>query len=65
MGGKKDFNKLLKRVLKDKDFILNEGGRTTTIKIEHKSGELYSVHPGDAAMVPLTSWIKRIKKKYK
>lgn len=65
MGGKKDFNKFMKRTLKDKDFSLNEAGRTTTIKIEHTSGELYSVHPGDAAIVPLTSWIKRIKKKYK
>lgn len=58
----KDYNKLIKEIENDSDFKITKSGRKCTIKVIHlSSGELYSVHPGDNAIKPLKSWIKKHK----
>ena len=56
----KDYNKLMKEVSKNPNFNIEKSGRKNTIKLVRIStGELYSIHPGDNAIVPLKKWIKK------
>lgn len=56
----KDFNKFLKKLLKTNSFTTSTESRKNTIKLKHKdTGYMYTIHPGDAAITPLKSWLKR------
>lgn len=58
----KDYRKFIKKVLKDKDFILVRSGRKNTPKLTHiPTGQLYSIHEADIAIKPIQRWIKKIK----
>lgn len=57
-----NYKELIKKVEKDPDFIITKNSRKATIKVTYvKSGRLYSVHPGENAVQPLKSWMKKIK----
>lgn len=56
----KNFDKYIKEILKNKDFSITKSGRKSTIKIKHKSGVLYSTHPGELAIRPLKKWIDKL-----
>lgn len=56
----KDYKKLIKQIKKNPLFNIISTTRKNTIKVVHiESGELYSVHPGDNAVFPLTKWVKK------
>lgn len=57
----KEYNKLIKSLLKNKDFILEKTTRKTTVKLTHiPSDSMYSIHPGNNAVKPLERWIKKL-----
>ena len=57
----KNLNKLLKKILSNDEFIMEEtSGRGTTFKVIHtKSKNFYLVHPGEGAVKPLGRWYNR------
>lgn len=58
----KDYKKLIKEVKKNPLFSVTSKSRKNTVKVTHlESGKLYSVHPGDNAVFPLTKWLKQFK----
>ena len=60
----KEYNKLMKEVIKDPNFELVKNGNKTTVKLVYKAtGALYSIHPGDNAVKPLKSWMKKQKER--
>lgn len=60
----KTYKKLMKELMKTKLFYLKKTTRKSTIKIVHeKSGEIYSIHPGDKAVHPLRKWAEKYIKK--
>jgi hypothetical protein len=57
----KDYNKLIQQILKNKDYIAESNSRKNTVKLKHiPSNNVYSIHPGDNAILPLKKWIKKI-----
>lgn len=57
----KEYRKLMKQILKSKDFILDKTTRKATVKLTHTpSNSMYSIHPGDNAVRPLKNWIKNL-----
>lgn len=57
----KDFNKYLREIRSNPNFRIEELGRRNTIKVICiKTNQMYSVHPGDKAIKPLKSWIKKL-----
>ncbi len=56
----KEYNKLIREIKKTKQFKLVKTTRKLTVKLIHiKSGEMYSIHPGDKAVFPLRNWVKK------
>lgn len=56
----KNYEKLIKEIRRDSAFKIISTTRKNTIKVVHiESGELYSVHPGENAVFPLTKWLKK------
>jgi hypothetical protein len=56
----KEYKKLIKELRKTKLFSIIKTTRKTTVKLVHnKSGELYSIHPGDNAVNPLRKWAEK------
>lgn len=56
----KDYNKMMKTISKNTDFEIDFSGRKSSIKVRHlETRRVYSVHPGDNAVLPLLKWIKK------
>ena len=54
----KEYNKFIRKLLKDKRFELIKTTTKSTYKLVYKpDGSLYSIHPGDKAVEPLRKWI--------
>lgn len=59
----KDYKKFIKKLMRDSSFELKKTTRKSTVKLVYiPTNEMYSIHPGDAAIRPLKNWIKRLKK---
>lgn len=58
----KEYRKYMKKLMKDPAFTLEKSRRKRTEKITHSSGEMYTIHPGQKAIGPLSSWVKRVTK---
>lgn len=57
----KEYNKLMKELMKTKLFQLIKTTRKSTVKLKHlKSGKIYSIHTGNNAVKPLRNWVKKI-----
>jgi hypothetical protein len=56
----KNYDKLLKKVRKLKEFSVVKSQKRTTIKVIHnKSNQLYCSHPSEKAYYPLKRWINQ------
>jgi hypothetical protein len=61
----KEYNKLVQEINKNPDYEFVKSGRKSTIKLRHKSGAIYSVHPGDNAVRPLKKWMEKLEENEK
>lgn len=56
----KEYNKLMKEVMKTGKFKLKKSGRKNTVKLIHiETKVMYSIHPGKNAVYPFKKWIKQ------
>ena len=54
----KEYNKFIRKVLKDPNFEMIKTTTKSTYKLVYKpDSSLYSIHPGDKAVKPLQKWI--------
>lgn len=53
----KEYNKFIRKLLKNKDFELIKTTTKPTCKLVYiPDGSIYSIHPGDKAVDPLKKW---------
>lgn len=58
----KEYNKFMRELEKNPGFEIIKSTRKSTIKVVHiESNQLYSVHPGDNAVRPLSAWMNKMK----
>jgi hypothetical protein len=59
----KDYNKLIREIEKDQAYVLTKSGRKNTMKLTHtETNQMYSIHPGNNAVMPLKRWMAKINK---
>ena len=59
----KDYNKLVREIEKDPAYVLSKSGRRNTMKLTHtETNQMYSIHPGNNAVMPLKRWMAKINK---
>jgi hypothetical protein len=59
----KEYNKLIREIEKDQAYVLTKSGRKNTVKLTHvETNQMYSIHPGNNAVMPLKRWMAKIEK---
>lgn len=56
----KEYMKMMRELSRDDRFEMTKSDHRNTIKLKHiASDTFYTIHPGDKAVKPLRSWIKK------